>query len=826
MTAFSRIARHLELSPLLLSLSIIAALVGLIDFASELWLGAYCTALLIAGPLFVARLTQTRFAWSLCAAVTTLIIYIALFMLLDARKQHRIFQLEDGDFSGIAFNEWRDSTFEVRSLAVNSGEILSFDAVLSNPGHFSRAEIRPVGLVRFSVSLREASDLTPKIGCRYRAKVRLREPGGYENPGSFDYSSYLKRQGISLVARAKGLTELAVTACQSSFVARVRQFYYHKLGSLQAFSEHQSLLGIAQALLLGEKAGIGKTDRLLMQRSGVAHLVAISGLHVGLIFLLARSGTLFLLRRVGRLLAVRAARGQQALENVALFIALLAAACYAAVAGLPPSAQRALAFLVLYASLSLTGFRPALPSIIALTFCCMTLVQPGLFYDPGFWLSFFAVACIAYFLKVHKRTCGWLGKLRAYLCFQLLMSASLLLGAAGFSSTLLVSSVIANAIGIPLVSFITVPAIFALSLLLALADLLPSILGSAIGWLAEACGYIAVFSLQALMALLSALDLSALRVDFNGPLRPVLGAITMVVLLALFYPARNRAVLIALSALIVVGQAVSEAGLARAKRLAVLDVGQGLAVVLEDGRNAWAFDTGPRYSDRVDTGLTVLLPYLKRTQKSLAGIVISHWDRDHAGGLPALSAAFPEAPIYAPPDPRRERYEISEQAPKYSCEALEERFSNRAVRVQMLWPSLALDNPSPTSRQYSEEGALKQTPSKAIKASANNRSCVFLIKTAGTSILFTGDIDDDVEQVLLNDARLPSEIDVLIAAHHGSASSSSSAFIDRVRPRYVVFSAGRYNVYGHPNRSVVERFEERGAIVHSTAEDGAFVFKL
>jgi competence protein ComEC len=259
-----------------------------------------------------------------------------------------------------------------------------------------------------------------------------------------------------------------------------------------------------------------------------------------------------------------------------------------------------------------------------------------------------------------------------------------------------------------------------------------------------------------------------------APLRPHarLAALGLIVCVCLWQPPRPAA-----------GQA----------RIAVLDVGQGLAVVVETHRHLLLFDTGPGFRSGSDAGQLVVLPYLSaRGWRHIDRLVVSHDDSDHAGGAESIVAALPTGSIesggsavYGGLRPARCR-----RGERWSWDGVEFEWLNGLVDP---------------------------------RASDNDRSCVLLVSAGGKRVLLPGDIESDGERALLD--RVP-RADVVVVPHHGSRSSSTEAFVAATAPRWALVSAGYRNRWGFPREQVVERWRAAGATVLTTAQAGAIEFVM
>jgi competence protein ComEC len=222
----------------------------------------------------------------------------------------------------------------------------------------------------------------------------------------------------------------------------------------------------------------------------------------------------------------------------------------------------------------------------------------------------------------------------------------------------------------------------------------------------------------------------------------------------------------------------------------MLDVGQGLAVVVRTRDHAMVYDAGARYPSEYDLGAAVVVPSLYALGiDRLDMLMISHADNDHAGGASVVAAAFPAAQRYSG-EPGRVR------VPMAQCLA-GQQWEWDGVRFRVLSPTMAM-----------------------LKASANDHSCVLLVEGRAGRLLLTGDIAMDTEPSVAASLG-PGPRPALQVPHHGSKSSSSAAFIAAVRPELAVVSTGWRNRFGHPRPEVMQRYADAGVPVFNTAVDGA-----
>jgi competence protein ComEC len=614
-----------------------------------------------------------------------------------------------------------------------------------------------------------------KSGEQWQLLVRVKPLRSFVNPGGFDYEAWLLRRGI-------GATGYVRSGVENKFMAEPGRFNWHRWRyDLQQWLVRVSdspRRGILLALLTGDRSLIDSDQWTVLQQTGTNHLVAISGLHVGFVALLG----LFIGGALGRLINLFYYRFS--VNFMACFCASSSALFYSVLAGLSLPTQRSL-IMILVAQLAYLlhrSFRPR--DTLLLAFVAVLLFDPLAAYDAGFWLSFAAVAVLLLAFNGRVRTrYGMPGASLFY--SQWVVFIGLLLPLALMMNTLSLLAPIANIVAIPLVTFTVVPVLL---LAAALRDVLPVFSG----WLV----YVADFGLAGMFWWLHKLLELA-----DGHLNPAvvfnsreiwLAALGLgLILLPRGIPGKwlgYPALLIAL---------VMPIAIRPPLKITVLDVGQGLAVVIQTPNHNLVYDAGPAYSENFDAGAGIVMPYLRRQGvRELDALVISHNDNDHAGGVGSLLKNFPVKRVLWG-EAQRDGQVLN--TPNANCHS-HLPWEWDGVKFQIV------SQPDPFQRK------------------ANNLSCVLLVEYEGRHILLPGDITQTVEQRLLRVNSLPENVTLLLAAHHGSRSSSGMDFVRHVRPDYVVYSAGYANRYGHPHPAVVGRFRDIDSQEFSTAVDGALEF--
>jgi competence protein ComEC len=604
-------------------------------------------------------------------------------------------------------------------------------------------------------------------GERWQLLVRLKQPHGFSNPGGFDYERWLFAQGVRATGYIRGgeLNRRTALAKQYS-VQRLRQ---RLSAHLQELPIAQPMRGLLRGLGVGDRSGMSADQWRVLQRTGTSHLLAISGLHVGLVaslvFFLARKGWSVL----GRPLRWPAPR-------IAALCAMFAALAYAMLAGFQVPAQRALIMVCVWMLAILWQGRPEPWRVWSLALWMILLFDPLSVLSAGFWLSFAAVALI---LLLTAGRSGRHSRWQRLLTVQLGLVFGLTPLLWAWFQQISLSAPIANLVAIPWVGFLVVPVLLAgivcLPVSLQLGDWLLGLsadLLSILWWLLEQLAVLPVNLWQS--PAVSDLWMLLFAVGVVGALLPralSLAPVSMLLMLAVFRLDPER----------------PDSG---ELWFSLLDVGQGLAVVVETRHHVLVYDTGPAFSSGFNTGESVIAPFLlQRGYRHVDRMVISHSDNDHLGGAQAV---FERLDVFA----------IESGEPGAIGWA---RATWCQSGHQWVWDGVRFEYLAPFDR---EQG--------------NNGSCVLRVEAADERVLLlTGDIEDRIEQQLVRQRYRQLAADILVAPHHGSRTSSSEAFVEAVRPDYVLFPVGYRNRFGFPKAEVVERYRAIGARMLDSAESGA-----
>jgi competence protein ComEC len=614
-------------------------------------------------------------------------------------------------------------------------------------------------------------ETVPRIGERWRFTVVLRAPRGLVNPGGFDYERWLFTRGIGATGYVRGEGR----RLGGPGPRRLAWWRSRLESALAAVLPEGAGRGVMVALATGSRHRLDGASTELFQATGTSHLMAISGLHVGLV-----AGLVFAL--AGRL------PGGGGRDRAAL-LALAAATAYGLLAGFGTPVRRALLML---GTVVLAGRwrRPLGPVTgLALALIVVLLVQPLDCLTPGFALSFGAVAAILAIAGSDASAgndAGAVGRLRALASLQwrlwvLLAPLTLL-----FFDRVAWSAIPANLVAIPAFGLFVVPATLAGGAAAAAGG----ILAGPAAWLLtlthEALGVV-----LGLLQWLAGLPGTGYQPPGRGPIVIALVAVaTLALLLPRCLPGRWIPVWLSLSLLLWRGSGVPP-GCIRAD---VLDVGQGLAVIVRTRHHAMLYDAGPAYASGSDAGERVVVPALRALGvRHLDLLMLSHADNDHAGGAGSVAAAVPVAQVVS-----GEPGELT-GVDAAACER-GGHWSWDGIGFRVLWPVAA-------------------------GAAGNDGSCVLEVSAGNRRLLLPGDVERDSERRLLAAGGLR-RADVVLMPHHGSATSSSAALVDALTPRFAIATAAWRNRWGFPRPAVARRWQASGARVMSTGDYGALAVTL
>lgn len=604
----------------------------------------------------------------------------------------------------------------------------------------------------------------PEGGDCIRVRVRLSRPRGGVNFDGFDYEGWLLERDI----RARGYAVDGFRTahdCGFSPLAYIDRWREAMRNRLDADLAGKPYAGIVTGLAIGDQAAISDSQWSLFRDTGVTHLMSISGLHVTLL----ASLVFWLVDRLWRRLGFLALRLPS--RKAASLAGFLVALWYVAMTGFGLPAQRTL-YMVGAATAALWLGRVESPSrVLAVALGLVVLIDPWAALAPGFWLSFGAVAVLFYIGTGRlARPAVWREWLTAQWAVTLALAPPLLYLFHGVSLV----SPLANAFAIPLISLVVVPLVLA-------AALLP------LPWLALAAHAVIAVVMTGLHWL-AALPQPVWHAATPGALTLGLALVGTLVLLApRGFSWRWLGAVLYLPLIFPVQEQLRPGEFT----LDMLDVGQGLAIVVRTGGHTLVYDTGPRYASGEDAGARVVAPFLyAHGVNRLDGMVVSHEDADHSGGALSLIASHD-------PGLRLASYALPG--------------ASRCVAGQhWRWDGVDFDILHPGAHLYDLPGF-----------SENDLSCVLKVSGPYGSVLMTGDIARLGELSLVETEHEAIRSTILVVPHHGSGGSSMAGFIAAVHPQQALVSVGYRNRFHHPTEKTLARYRSASVVIERTDLSGA-----
>ncbi|WP_049645791.1 ComEC family protein [Yersinia mollaretii] len=593
-------------------------------------------------------------------------------------------------------------------------------------------------------------------GQQWAISLRMRAVHSLLNEGGFDSQRWAMANRRPLQGRVIK-AELLDARCnlRQQAISVIEQ---------QLASHHQRQ--ILLALAFGERKQLDTSQWALLRDTGTAHLMAISGLHIALAALfggiVARALQLLLsIRWIGPLFP--------------LLMGWLAAMIYVWLAGANPPAVRAAIALTLWLLLRLFAISCSTWQVWLWGLALILLSEPLAVLSDSFWLSclaVFSLICWYHWVPLSVRfRVGWRGLVIRWFHLQFGMMLLLMPLQIGLFHGVSLFSILANLWAVPLISLLTVPCV-----LLAMAfTLLPTIAG--VFWVMADMSITAVLlPLNHLRAGWLHTGMTSVALGYGGWLGVLIwrfqwwrsypiGVVALCVNLALFSHRRDE----------------------YRWRVDMLDIGHGLAVIIERRGKAIVFDTGNRWN-KGSMAAAVILPYLRWRGIVVEQIILSHDHLDHTGGLAELQATFPRASVHA-------SYPVAGIVSSLPCKQ-GVAWQWQGLDFEVLWP-------------------------KAQVADAqNDDSCVIRINDGKHSLLLTGDLETQGELQLVKKSRAKLASTVLQVPHHGSNTSSTAPFLRAVKPELALASAARYNQWHLPTRKVINRYQKNNIIWRDTSVSG------
>lgn len=616
----------------------------------------------------------------------------------------------------------------------------------------------------------------PAMGDIWQLELRLKAPRGLSNPGGFDVETFMLRAHI-------GATGYVVSGKRNQHIG------YATMGPIADLrmkvvdaavdnSRNDAAVALYVALAVGTRHLLNSSQWEQFAATGTSHLMAISGLHIGL----AAGFFVFVFRLLAALLRLP---GNHRVQS--LIAGLVGATTYALLSGWGIPAQRAVVMLAITLVAILQRRRIVLVNILLLTAAIIYISEPLSLLAPGFRLSFLAVALLILFAQQWPGFGGnrLVQRVRRGALRLLALQGALLFGllpvTLGEFGRVALLAPLANVLLLPYFSFVVVP--------LTLISLV------AVSF--DAAGAAVILAVGSIEFVLPVLDwLARLEVASLVPaaLSPFTGIALVVAVSWVFLPKGWPARHVAFIALLLICTNRPDGAPSSCVTVQVLDVGQGLAIVVQSPERVLVFDTGAKYFGGGSAADQVLKPYLRRRGiQHIDWVFVSHGDNDHAGGLSDLTAEFSVGRLLLG-EPQRSTGMNGAQCLRGQV------FRMGAAMITVLHPD-------------------EEWLAAKIRTS-NDQSCVVELRIGEHRLLLTGDIEAAAERHLVGESDLEPAT-IVIVPHHGSQTSSSSGFVDRVAGNLAIAATAFDNRWGFPKPLVVDRWQAAGSRFLNTGESGA-----
>ncbi len=585
-----------------------------------------------------------------------------------------------------------------------------------------------------------------KSGQVWQFTLKLKPIHALYNPATFDYSKWLFRNGIDATATVK--KGVLLKEFHNGFFTQVNSVRVIIAQTIAENINSKRVKSLLTALMIGDKSLISKEDSQLFQNTGTAHLIAISGLHIGL---MAFIGLL-----IGRFVFyLFTSQNYNRYVFEALF-SITFALIYALLAGMSIPTIRALVMVVVFALSYVNKAHVSRWSAWSIALLIVLLLDPLSVLDAGFWFSFTAVAVLmfAYTGKAFEKN-----KILGFVKAQLVILIGLMPLMVVVFHQFNILTPFANFIVLPLASIVLIPLLFLSMFVYAVSEALAHYVFLAVEKTAELVFYV--------LDLLSRFDFLKIAMpSFSGFYVVILTLSVIILMLPRLFRWKWLVLVLFIPIVLPVSNALND----KEFKVNVLDVGQGLSIVVRTKKHTLVYDTGAKYESGFSMANAVVMPVLQSFGvKKLDKLVLSHADNDHAGGAQDLIVHF-----------KPDVFDVMG------------KFNNCQYPLSWNWDGVDFEVLSP----FELEPYL-----------GNNTSCVIKVSNEINSVLLTADIEDPVEYRLLTQFPEKIKSDVLLVPHHGSLSSSSEDFIKAVNPLYVVNSSGYVNQFHHPHIKVKQRYQ-------------------
>jgi competence protein ComEC len=655
------------------------------------------------------------------------------------------------------------------------------------------------------------------VGDRLRLGCKLYSPHGFHNPGGFSYERHLAFQRIQTIGFLSGEKELAKLGegLQNPILLLIERWRDHIRDFLEREGSPPSS-GIFKALVLGEQGDIPEEVKERFIVTGIAHLLAISGDHLGIVALLSFSLILWILKRSEFLLLTL---------NIKKWAAALTLPClllYTFIAGGGISVIRATLMVITFLLSILFNRERNLLHTLALAAFLILLFSPPSLFDVSFQLSFLAVLSILYLvphilqgLKQERifllPNTSWKKNILRYILLSLLATGMAIIGTAPFVALhfnrFSPIGFFTNLLFIPWIGFLIVP----LSLMASLFSFFFYPLATLLIHIND----FITLALLKVVAFFASIPHASFFVSTPTLFEIILFYLLLFFTVHLRKGKRIRYLFMGLCVVFILDLAFWNLKdlFQKDLRLTFIDVGHGDSILIEfPAGKRMLIDGGGLYEDRFDIGKNVIAPFLwKKKIRRIDTLVLTHPDPDHLKGLNFIASQFSIGQFW----------DNGVQAESQPYLQLKKILNEKKIKIQSLHEESPPQIINGVEMSILNPPALNGMPKKIQNLwDFNNASLVMKLRFRNISVLLTGDIEKEAEERMV---KKGSQIraDILKIPHHGSSSSSSPLFLERVKPTHAILSVGERNIGRLPHPGVVKRYLQLGSKVLRTDRDGA-----
>lgn len=659
-------------------------------------------------------------------------------------------------------------------------------------------------------------------GDRLRFSARIRNPRNFNNPGGFDYRKYLALKGILVTASIEDGREIVkVEETTLNPILKKVETYRTQIRAFLSANLDSPVSEIAKALILGEKGEIPKDLRERFSSAGVAHILAISGLHCGIIALVC----FFLIKNILKC-STRFMLSTD-ISKVSAFATLTPVITYCLIAGHGVATVRATIMVITYLTAIIIGREEDLWNTLAVAAFLILIFSPSSLFDISFQLSFVSVVSILYltprlssFLFQHSKDPlepppSWWKTIIIRITLFLIVTTSAIIGTAPLSAFYFNHftpwGFLTNLIIIPLVGFVVVPLELLTSFFLFLYQPL------------------AIFTINIVQPIIM-LSISVVELFNQLPYADYRTATPTLLEMILFYLAlfflvnikkskQIRYGLAIVSMVFILNQAFwyYQNNLSPLLRITSIDVGQGESTLIQFPKGStMLIDGGGFYDNSFDVGGLVVAPVIwKKKIKQIDYLVLSHPHPDHLNGLVSIAGMFKANEVWT-------NGEKVDTEPFQEFEKIISEMKTRHIIIDSEHPDrivsgVRIEFLHPSKTDWHDRSTIDHSE-------INNHSLVIKLTYKDISMLFTGDIYQEVERELIHtENNLRSTI--LKVPHHGSATSSSLPFLKKVQPQIALFNVGFENIFNLPSHKILERYKKENCQIFRTDQDGAITIE-